>query len=70
MQAVMADDAKIVALRESVRKAAESQLRNGVIDATSLLSRITDENQARLTAAYHEIQLLHNIYKLKYTLNR
>lgn len=70
MRAVMADDARIVALRGNVRAAAESQLRNGVIDATSLLSKITDENQARLTASYHEIQLIQNIYRLKNTLNR
>lgn len=67
---VMADDGRIVALRGSVRKAAESQLRNGIIDANALLSKITDENQARLTASYHEIQLLKNIYELKNTINR
>lgn len=70
LRAVMAEDARIVALRSSVRMAAESQLRNGVIDATALLSKITEENQARLTATYHELQLLHDIYKLKHTLNR
>lgn len=70
IRSVMADDARIVALRGSVRQAAESQLQNGVIDATALLSKITDENQALLTARYHEIQLLQNIYKLKNTLNR
>ena len=66
----MADDERIVTLRASVRQAAESQLKNGVIDATALLSKITDENLALLTARYHEIQLLQNIYKLKNTLNR
>lgn len=70
IRSVMADDERIVELRASVRQAAESQLRNGVIDATALLSKITDENQALLTARYHEIQLLQNIYKLKNTLNR
>ena len=67
---VMADDQRIIELRGNVRKAAESQLQNGVIDATALLTKITDENHARLTAAYHEIQLLQSIYQLKYTLNR
>lgn len=69
LRAVMADDSRIVELRGGVRKAAESQLRNGVIDATALLSKITDENQARLTAAYHEIQLIQSIYNLRNTLN-
>lgn len=67
---LMKDDERIIGLRSSVRKAAESQLENGVIDATSLLTKISDENIARLMAQLHEIQLLQEIYKLKYTLNR
>lgn len=70
LRKVMADDSRIVALRSNVRKAAESQLDNGVIDTTALLSKISDENMARLTARFHEIQLLQEIYKLKYTLDR
>lgn len=70
LRAVMKDDERIVALRGNVRRAAESQLKNGVIDATALLSKITDENQARLTAKYHEIQLIQSIFKLKNSLNR
>lgn len=67
---VMKDDAKIVELRGKIRKAAESQLENGVIDVTTLLTKISDENTARLMAKYHEIQLLQEIYKLKNTLDR
>ncbi len=70
LRKVMADDGRIVALRESVRRASESQLANGIIDATALLTKIADENHARLNASYHEIQLLQNIYRLKYLLNR
>lgn len=70
MREVMARDSDIVRLRANVRKAAESQLRNGVIDATSLLTKIDDENQALLTATYHEIEMLRLIYQLKNTLNR
>ena len=70
LKKVMADDAKIIELRQNVRKAAESQLRNGIIDATSLLSKITDENIARLTAKLHEIQYIQQIYNLKNTLNQ
>ena len=67
---VMRDDAQIIELRGNVRKAAESQLLNGIIDATSLLSKITDENIARLTAKFHEIQYIQEVYKIKNTLNR
>ncbi|MDE7336313.1 MAG: TolC family protein [Muribaculaceae bacterium] len=70
LQDAMASDSKIVELRAKVRKAAESQLANGVIDTTSLLTKITDENQSQLTARYHEIQLLQRIYKLRNTLNQ
>ena len=44
LKKVMEDDEEIIELRQNVRKAAESQLRNGIIDATALLSKITDEN--------------------------
>ena len=67
---VMKANDRIVELRKNVRKAAESQLDNGVIDATDLLTKLTEEKQARLTASYHEIQLLQSIYQLKHTLNR
>ena len=70
LKKVMRDDEEIIELRQSVRKAAESQLRNGIIDATALLSKITDENIARLTAKLHEIQYIQQIYNLKNTLNQ
>ena len=70
LKAVMKENDRIVELRTNVREAAESQLDNGVIDATALLTKLTDEKQARLTASYHEIQLLQSIYQLKYTLNK
>lgn len=67
---IMKDDAKIILLRTNVRRAAESQLQNGIIDTTALLAKISDENTAQLTGALHRIQLQQEIYKLKYTLNR
>ncbi len=69
-QAVLAEDARIVELRTSVRKAAESRLVNGVIDTTDLLGKITDEATASLNAVYHKIELVKTIYQLKHTLNR
>ena len=70
IEKIMADDSRIVELRRSVRKVAESQLENGVIDATSLLDKITAESQASLTQAYHGIQRIQYIYQLTYTLNQ
>lgn len=66
----IADDARIVELRRSVRMAAESQLENGVIDATDLLRKITDETAAALARSTHEIELLQAMYRLKHTLNQ
>lgn len=70
LERIIKEDSRIVELRCKVRRAAESQLNNGVIDATDLLAKITDENQARIASSYHEIQLIQSIYKLKYILNR
>lgn len=67
---IMREDGRIINLRSNVRKAAESQLNNGVIDATALLTKISDENLAELTAKFHEIQLIQEIYKLKYILDQ
>ena len=64
------DDDRIVELRRRVRMAAESQLENGVIDATDLLRKITDETTATLNRTTHEIELLQAIYRLKTTLNQ
>lgn len=70
LRKVIAEDARIASLRANVRRAAESQLENGVIDTDALLVKITDENNARLAASYHEIQLIQSICQLKYLLNR
>lgn len=70
LRKALADDDRIVALRRSVRRAAESKLRNGVIDTTDLLQKITDEANARSARSAREIELLKAIYQLKYTINR
>lgn len=64
------NDDRIVELRRSVRIAAESQLKNGVIDATDLLRKISDETNATINRSRHEIELLQAIYRLKTTLNQ
>ena len=59
-----------VALRRSGREAAESKLRNGVIDTNDLLRKITDEATAATARSAREIELLKTIYELKHTINR
>ncbi|MGM9832215.1 MAG: TolC family protein [Candidatus Limisoma sp.] len=70
LKKVMVTDNRIVELRGNIRRAAESQLDNGIIDSADLLSKIADENIAELTKQLHKIEYLQEIYKLKYTLNR
>lgn len=70
LKSALEDDDRIVELRRSVRMAAESRLENGVIDATDLLRKISDETTATLNRSTHEIELLQAIYRLKNTLNQ
>ena len=64
-----ADD-RIVQLRRAVREAAESKLRNGVIDTNDLLRKITEEATAATARSAREIELVKTIYELKHTINR
>lgn len=70
LRRALADDDRIVALRRSVREAAESKLRNGVIDTHDLLTKITEESAAAMARSMREIELLKTIYELKHTINR
>ena len=70
LRKALADDDRIVALRRSVREAAESKLRNGVIDTNDLLRKITEEAAAATARSAREIELVKTIYELKHTVNR
>ena len=70
LKALIADDNEIVELRKAVRNAAESKLRNGVIDTNDLLQKITDESMARQEKINREIELLKAQYQLSHTLNQ
>ena len=67
---LMADDKEIISLRSSIRKAAESKLSHGIIDVNDLVKEINNENAARVGQSMHEIQMLKEIYDLKYTTNQ
>lgn len=69
MRKQMQDDDEIIRLRTNIRQAAEAKVANGTLTVTEMLREITAENMARQTKALHEIQLLMNIYELKYTTN-
>lgn len=68
-RSLMQSDDEIIVLRTNVRKAAESKLTHGIIDVNSLLREIYNENSAKTQRAIHEIEMLQEMYNLKYTNN-
>ena len=67
---LMADDEEIITLRSSIRKAAESKLSHGIIDVNDFVKEINNENAAKVNGRIHEIEMLKEIYDLKYTTNQ
>ena len=65
---LMEGDEEIITLRSQVRKAAESKLSHGIIDVNDLVREINSENAARVQQSLHEIELLKEVYDLKYTM--
>ena len=63
------NDDEIIDLRTHIRKAAESKLAHGIIDVNSLLREINNENAAKAQQAIHEIDMLKEMYNLKFTNN-
>ena len=68
-QTMMKSNDEIIVLRTNVRKAAESKLTHGIIDVISLLREINNENVAKTQQSIHEIDMLKEMYNLKYTNN-
>lgn len=68
-QTMMKSDDEIIVLRTNVRKAAESKLTHGIIDVISLLREINNENATKTQQSIHEIDMLKEMYNLKYTNN-
>jgi len=56
-EAIIKDDAEIIALREYVEKSANAQLKNGVITASEYLVEFTNLYEAKTNHKIHEIQL-------------
>src|SRR5574344_732807 len=70
MKKILTDDDEIIQLRQSVRKATETKLNNGIINTNDLVRDITNESNARLAKASHQIELLNRIYQLKNIINQ
>lgn len=66
---IMANDEEIIALRSSVRKAAESKLSHGIIEVNDLVKDLNAENAAKVQQSIHEIEMLKLLYDNKFTTN-
>ena len=62
-------DDEIIRLQRSVREASEVKMANGTLSGTELTRDIHAEQAAVLDKIFHEMQLLSEIYNLKYAIN-
>jgi len=65
----MEADVEIIELRHQIRLSAESKLAHGIIDVNDLVKELNNENAARVQQSIHEIEMLKEMYNLKYTTN-
>lgn len=70
LREISVTDKDITALRTRVRIASEAKLREGVVEPTDLLLRITEEKNSIIAANMHRIQYLQAIYSLQNILNQ
>ncbi len=65
LEQLIKTDKEIIALRSSVKQAANAQLENGVITANDYLREVNAEDQARELMTLHELQLIQANINLK-----
>jgi len=63
------NDEKIIELRQNIKKSTTAKVENGTANVNDLIRDLNAENMAKQQKAVHEIQLLNNIYQLKYSVN-
>lgn len=61
LEVIKLDDA-IISLRESVKKAAQAQLENGMLSAHDFIDHVNAEDQARQNMILHQVELLQAQY--------
>lgn len=69
-QQLLAQDDKIIALKENIIQAARKKTENGTMTVNELLKELNSGQQAKQDKIYHQIQLMMAVYNLKYTLNQ
>lgn len=66
---LLKSDDEIIALRNSVKRAAEAKVESGTMTVTDLMHESNAEQLARQSKIIHEIELLQAIYNLKFITN-
>jgi len=69
LQQQITKDDEIVRLRENIRSREEKRLKNGLASVNDVLRSINAVSEARQTRSTHEVQLLQELYNLKYINN-
>ena len=65
LRSQITQDDEIVEIRERICKKSRTRVENGMETVNEMLREINALNEAKETKAYHEIQLIQEIYKLK-----
>ncbi len=63
------DDDKIIRLRGNVKRAAQAKVEGGTTTVNEMLREVTAENEAIIKRSTHEIELLKELYDIKYKTN-
>lgn len=63
-------DDRIIELRSNIKRSAEAKVAAGTLSVTDMLREVTAESSAMSQKALHKVQLVMNIYNIKYKLNQ
>ncbi len=62
---IMEDDDEIIRMRGNIVKASEAKFENGTISSTDLMRDMISQQNAKVSKALHEIELMQTIYGIK-----
>lgn len=63
-------DDKIIELRGNIKRSSEAKVAAGTLSVTDMLRDVTSESSAMLQKALHKVELIMNIYNIKYKVNQ
>lgn len=69
LRAQIKDDDRIIELRGNIKRSAEAKVEAGTMSVRDMLTEVTSENNAMINRALHDVELLMNMYDLKWNTN-